>query len=247
MSDIEGDDGLGGLSHYAGGTDVGYERDGDLVRITLRRPEKLNAIREETTLELRRAFHAFELDPLAKVAVLSGEGRAFCAGADTSKHNLPQLQREAGKLRDRRADLLHESIHWKPVIAAVHGYTLGFGLMISIRCDLLVADETAIFQVTEIPIGLSANSIWALIATRTGTTFADDVTLTGRRFGAAEARDRSMITTMTPAGGHVAEAERLAGILASHPGGGMRDAVRYRRAQVQKTMMDATLMRPFTP
>jgi enoyl-CoA hydratase/carnithine racemase len=106
-----------------------YEQDNGVVRITLNRPEKLNAFDDQMAGELAEAWHLFDSDQDAFVAVLSGSGRAFCSGADVqqrqlrSRGELIRLGGPAGRNAPRTP--LQNTVNWKPVIGAIHGYAIG--------------------------------------------------------------------------------------------------------------------------
>ncbi|MGB2695841.1 MAG: enoyl-CoA hydratase/isomerase family protein [Dehalococcoidia bacterium] len=131
-----------------------YEKDGrGVARLTLNRPDVLNALNLQMRDELWSAFQAFRDDPDARVLVLRGAGRSFCAGADISDFGTaPSIieSRRARHERDLWALLLHLP---KPTIAAVHGHALGAGLEMSLLCDLRVAADDAIFGLPEVKLG----------------------------------------------------------------------------------------------
>jgi enoyl-CoA hydratase/carnithine racemase len=112
---------------------VDYERNGSIVTIAMNRPEKLNAVSDEVVRQLMTAFRQFDADPEAHVAIFCGRGRAFCSGADVLQRQLrsrEEFERLGGPQGHgaNSGDLLMQSVNWKPVIAAVHGYVLGLGL-----------------------------------------------------------------------------------------------------------------------
>ncbi|MEX0785065.1 MAG: enoyl-CoA hydratase/isomerase family protein [Dehalococcoidia bacterium] len=128
-----------------------YDKDADgVARLTLNRPDVLNAVNLQMRDELWTAFEAFRDDPDARVLVLRGAGRAFSAGADISEFGSAPSYVEARRARHERdlwGLLLHQP---KPVIAAVHGYALGAGCEMSLLCDLRVAAEDARFGLPEV-------------------------------------------------------------------------------------------------
>jgi enoyl-CoA hydratase/carnithine racemase len=130
-----------------------YVKDGGVVRLTLNRPDVLNAVNLQMRDELWEAFQAFRDDPDARVLVLRGEGSAFCAGADISDFGTAPSLVEARRARHERDlwDLL--LLLPKPTIAAVHGYALGAGCEMSLLCDLRVASEDASFGLPEVRLG----------------------------------------------------------------------------------------------
>ena len=132
---------------------IHYEKENGIVRLTLNRPDVLNAINLQMRDDLWDAFHAFRDDPDARVLVLRGEGRAFCAGADISDFGTAPSYIEARRAR-RERDLWGLLLHLpKPTIAAVHGYALGAGCEMSLLCDLRVAADDARFGLPEVSLG----------------------------------------------------------------------------------------------
>lgn len=136
-------------------TIVNYEKKGHLVMVTMNRPEKLNALNREMLQELRKAWIRYGEDDDAWVAILTGAGKAFCAGLDKSWFA------EAQKGYDYLGQFLsaiEKDPFWsgqleKPVITAVNGYAVGGGLDMVLKSDLRVAGETANFLQPEVERG----------------------------------------------------------------------------------------------
>src|SRR5215475_3659720 len=133
---------------------VNYERDGQVVTLTLNRPEKLNAFSDELVGVLGDALHRFDTDDEAHIAIICGKGRAFSSGADVQQRQLrsrEEFARHGGaQAQDASShDLFSRAVNWKPVMAAVHGYVLGLSLGLALECELIVAEEGTKFQVTE--------------------------------------------------------------------------------------------------
>ena len=130
-----------------------YEKDGGIVRLTLNRPEVLNAQNLQMRDDLWDAFHAFRDDPDARVLVLRGEGSAFSAGADISDFGTAPSYVESRRARHER-DLWDLLLHMpKPTIAAVHGYALGAGCEMALLCDLRIAADDVRFGLPEVSLG----------------------------------------------------------------------------------------------
>ena len=127
---------------------VTFDVDGAVCTITLNRPEKRNAVNGVMAAQLRMAFERFESDEALRVAILTGSGGNFCAGADLSAVGDPALRNEldphgggTGPMGPTRMALS------KPLIAAIDGYAVAGGLELALMADLRVADEGAIFGV----------------------------------------------------------------------------------------------------
>ena len=226
---------------------VDYECQDQIVTIALNRPEKLNAVSDEVVRQLMAAFRRFDADPDAQVAILCGRGRAFCSGADVHQRQLrsrEEFERLGGPQGHgaNAADLLFQSVNFKPVIAAVHGYVLGLGLGMVLDCDLIVAEAETKFQLTETSRGLGAAKHWAQFHFRGGGAFGDEIALTGRYFTAEEARSANLINRVTPKGQLMAAAVELARAVAANPPLSVRSTVRARRWFLDRYAKEAAFM-----
>ncbi|MFH1090979.1 MAG: enoyl-CoA hydratase-related protein [Pseudomonadota bacterium] len=134
-----------------------YEKTGHIVKLTLNRPEKLNAFNAEMHRELNAGFVRFREDPEAWVAVVFGSGeKAFTVGADIKE--LKDMLEGAQPLPNLWDSYFHVDLQaglevYKPVIAAVRGYCLGEGLTLIMACDLRLAGESARFAFPEVVVG----------------------------------------------------------------------------------------------
>ncbi len=134
-----------------------YEKKGRIAYITLNQPGKLNAIDHQSTKELAEIWKSFRDDNEVLVGILSGKGKAFCAGADVGKTRLEKDEKWTTEksmiFGEYRMGPSSYSI-WKPLIAAVHGYVLGAGFYLSMECDIRVASEDTEFGLPEPNLGL---------------------------------------------------------------------------------------------
>jgi enoyl-CoA hydratase/carnithine racemase len=144
---------------------VAYERRGAAAVLTITRPERRNAVDDETAALLLERFHEFEADEEARALVLTGEGpEAFCAGADlkafaekATRFSGDQPQEAVGAWLDERPDGplgFSRLAASKPTIAAISGWALAGGLELALWCDLRVATETAKLGFTERRFGV---------------------------------------------------------------------------------------------
>ena len=177
---------------------VRYDVDGRVATITLDRPEQRNAVDPELTEALGEAVAAFEADPEVWVAVLTGAGPNFCAGADLkalAAGRAAELVTEqggfAGWVRYPRT---------KPVIAAVTGFALAGGTELVLACDLVVAAPDAQFGLPEVTRGIvaAAGGLFRLPRVLPPARAAELV-LTGERLGAEEAHRYGMVNHLVPA------------------------------------------------
>lgn len=128
-----------------------YDRQGDVVVITINRPEQRNAISKAVRLGLRAAFERFEADETALVAILTGSGeKAFCAGMDLKEAADTMLGVPPRDFLPVIGDTVHVT---KPVIAAVNGVAYAGGWLLTQMCDLCIAAEHATFAITEAKVG----------------------------------------------------------------------------------------------
>ncbi len=195
---------------------VRVERDGPVFTVLLSRHERRNAVDGATALALGEAFREFDADPEACVAVLHGEGGAFCAGADLVAAGATAGNRVAadgdGPMGPTRMRL------GKPVIAAVAGYAVAGGLELALWCDLRVAEESAVFGVFCRRWGVPLIDGGTVRLPRLiGTSRALDLVLTGRPVGAAEALSIGLVNRVVADGSSLAAAQELARALAAFP------------------------------
>ena len=199
------------------------EQRGRVAVITLNRPEKLNAWTPQMMVEMRQAMQAAADDRQTGAIVVTGAGRAFCAGADIDAvFRKNSDDRETGTADDQPA--MATGTNWvsfvrnlpKPTIAAVNGVAVGIGVTQVLPMDFRLAAEEARFGMFFVKMGLVPElASSALLPQMVGQARALDWCLTGRMIGAAEAKDAGMVSEVVPAAGlldrAVALGEQLAG------------------------------------
>jgi enoyl-CoA hydratase len=192
----------------------------DAVRIIrIDQPRVRNAVNSATAQRLHDEFLAFEADDAARVAVLTGDGQAFSAGANL--RDLPRL-RDSGPLGPTRLQLS------KPVIAAIEGWCVAGGVELAAWCDLRVAGATARFGCLERRWGVPLIDGGTYRLPRlVGLGRALDLILTGREIDAAEAERIGLVDRLVPAGEALDAGVELAGQIAGFP---WRAVVNDRRA-----------------
>ena len=200
--------------------------DGALGRITLNRPERLNAVGATMMRDLVAAARFFDGLMDVRVVILSGAGRAFCAGADlqdspmggASAHSGKSWaeRREIGQLGLRMADAL-EGMR-AVTIAQVHGFAVGGGLVLAAVCDLRVAAEDTVFSIPEVELGipLAWGGIPRLVR-EIGPALTKELVMTCRRFTPVEAKAAGFLNRVVPPSQVVAEVEALAARLLEMP------------------------------
>ena len=208
---------------------ITYEvRDG-VAHLGFNRPEKHNALRDEDLEALSWALCQVDNDDDVGVAILFGHGRSFSSGGDLEARLQRSVDEGSTSGRGSEDEGFFGCRHWKPVIAAVHGYCFGHALQTALMCDLLVAGTDAVFEVTETKIGLPMP--W-LLGRLGHPAFAYDVAMTARRFTATEAHTAGMFSRMAEEGEHMNLAEALARELQAVPSRAMRSYVKTRRQYI---------------
>ncbi len=195
----------------ASGEPVGYEQDGHVVTITYDRPEVLNAINGEMRDGLNAAWARFRDDQDAWVAIVTGAGRAFCAGADL-KDGAGSVGTWSGTFWEIPTLNSFES-GWeifKPTIAAVNGPCIGYGLTAAAACDFLIAAESATFAFPEVRIGVPTIVGALRLPPKLGWQHAMELLLLGEPIDAARALEIGLAWKVVPDDQLLDEARDLA-------------------------------------
>jgi E-phenylitaconyl-CoA hydratase len=190
---------------------VGYEQDGHVVTITYRRPEVLNAINGPLREALNAAWTRFRDDQDAWVAIVTGEGRAFCAGADM-KDGAGSVGTWPGTFWEIPTLNSFES-GWeifKPTIAAVNGPCIGYGLTAVAACDFVLAAESATFAYPEVRIGVPTIVGALRLPPKVGWQHAMELLLLGDPIDAARAQEIGLAWKVVPDDQLLDEARTLA-------------------------------------
>jgi enoyl-CoA hydratase len=209
--------GNGPFHHAVGMTPtLQVTRSGPVTVITIDRPGRRNAVDPATAAGLLEAFTAFDADDSSSVAVLTGAGGTFCAGADLKALAQGDRHRVAedgpGPMGPTRLELS------KPVIAAVEGFAVAGGLELAIWCDLRVAATDAVFGVFCRRFGVPLIDGGTVRLPRLiGQGRALDLILTGREVGAEEALATGLVNRVVPSGSALAEAVEWGRQLAALP------------------------------
>jgi methylglutaconyl-CoA hydratase len=178
------------------------ERAGAVVRVTLNRPEVRNAFDETSIAELTAWARSVKVDGAARVAVLSGAGKVFCAGADVTWMSKALGYTEDENIRDATAmSRMFAAVDALPlpVIGRVQGAALGGGAGLAAVCDVVVAEEGAVFGFTEVRLGILPAVISPFALAKIGRSAARELFLTGARFPAARAREIGLVHAVVPA------------------------------------------------
>lgn len=216
--------------------------DGRVLTATMNRPEKLNAVNGVLHEELEHLFGAVAEDREVDVVVLTGAGRAFCAGGDVDDLADGSMFPAGGR---------HAPLTWftagphrlirnmlgvpQPMIAAVNGHAVGLGATLALFCDVVLAADTAKIGDTHTKVGLVAGDggavVWPLLV---GINRAKELLMTGDLLTAAQAERLGLVNHVYPADEVMAEAKALAERLAGMP----MAAVRYTKQAVNKLLWE---------
>ncbi|MGH9031883.1 MAG: crotonase/enoyl-CoA hydratase family protein [Acidimicrobiia bacterium] len=198
------------------GSTVRTETDGPVAVVTIDRPAVRNAVDGPTANALREAFEIFDADDARAVAVLTGAGGTFCAGADlkavAERRGNPVTEDGPGPMGPTRMMLS------KPVIAAIEGHAVAGGLEVALWCDLRVAARDAVLGVYCRRFGVPLIDLGTIRLPRlVGHGRAMDLILTGRGVAGDEALAMGLVDRVTESGGALAAAVTLAHELAALP------------------------------
>ncbi len=226
------------------GTTLEVARRAGVLRITLNRPEKRNALHPQMMDELTDALEAAGEDARCGVVLLTGAGPAFCAGLDLGhlqslEHRSPAEHRADSERIARLFRTLYDCP--KPTIAAVNGAAIAGGFGIATLCDFTLAVPRAKFGYTEVRIGFIPAIVSTFLLAQVGEKRARDLLLSGRLVEAAEAQAMGLVNRVVEAEDLLAEAEGLAAqllknspealaatkrLLSTHAGAGLEAQIR---------------------
>jgi 2-(1,2-epoxy-1,2-dihydrophenyl)acetyl-CoA isomerase len=200
-----------------------WEQSGAVGRITLNRPQTLNAWTTEFGRDLRGVIEGPAADASVRAIVVTGAGRAFSSGADLKSGFDPHPDDGRPDVRKELADHYHPAIAGvrrleKPVVAAVNGPAVGIGCSLALACDLVLAAESAFFNLAFVNIGLMPDGgSTAFVPAAVGKARAFQMALLGERIGASRALEWGLVNFVHPDERLMDEAEALAGRLAGGP------------------------------
>ncbi|PKB72439.1 MAG: hypothetical protein BZY87_00385 [SAR202 cluster bacterium Io17-Chloro-G6] len=188
-----------------------YEKQGNIVTMTLNRPDSLNAINRLLRQELTDAIVQFDNDPEAFVAIITGAGRAFCSGRDLKERaedNAQGIQANASHSMSKESPFMWPRT-WKPLIAAVNGFALAGGWSIAQMCDLRIAADEAKLGITETKWSLLP-PFGTILPKQMPLSAVLELVLTAQPVTAQRAYDMGFLNRVVPAGDLMEEAMGLA-------------------------------------
>jgi 2-(1,2-epoxy-1,2-dihydrophenyl)acetyl-CoA isomerase len=200
-----------------------WERDGGVGRITLNRPDSLNAWTHDFGRELKQVIEQDAADPAVRAVLVTGSGRGFSSGADLKSGFDPAPDDGMPDIRKELHELYHPIIAGvrrleKPVVAAVNGPAVGIGASLALACDLILAAESAFFGLAFVNIGLMPDGGSTLfVPAAVGKARAFQMALLGERVPAQQALEWGLVNYLHPDDRLIPEAEELAAKLAAGP------------------------------
>ena len=197
-----------------------FEKEGSVAHLTLNRPDRLNAYSVAMRDDFAEALSAVDEVEEIGALLITGKGRAFCAGADLSEFGTAPSQVIARNARWRR-DVWGQLINLdKPIVVAAHGYCIGSGVEIMLLGDLRIAASDTVFAMPEVQLGMipAAGGSQTLPA-NVGPSVSLDMLYTGRRFGAAEAMACGIVSRVVEPDELETTAWQIAGALSELPRG----------------------------
>jgi enoyl-CoA hydratase len=216
---------------------VALSRLGNIAVVTIERPPQRNAVDFATARELANVFRSFDVDSALDVAILTGAGGHFCAGADLKAFAAGE-RRPVGRDGDGPMGPTRMLLK-KPVIAAVEGFAVAGGCELALWCDLRVISETAVFGIFCRRFGVPLIDLGTIRLPRLiGHSRAMDLILTGREVRAQEALDIGLANRLVPAGQALAAAIEIARQIASFPQSCLRND---RLSAIEQWGMDEAL------
>ena len=189
-----------------------YARKGTIARITINRPEAMNAFDLETAREMGQRLEEFDRDPDLRVAIITGAGdRAFCAGADLKKMHGGSHAGGIGELWEPELQYrLGQKLHVaKPVIAAINGYCLAGGLELALGCDIRIASTAASFGCPEVRWSILHGFGAMRLPQTVPLSVAMEMLLTGERIDAARAYEIGLVSRLVEPAALLPTAEQL--------------------------------------
>ena len=176
-----------------------YDKQESIAHISLNRPDYRNAYNIQMRDDFSEALTAVRCDDEVKALIISGQGRAFCAGADLNEFGTAPSQAVARRVRWKRDVWGQLNELTVPTIAAVHGYCIGSGVEIMLLCDIRIAANDTVFGMPEVHLGMiPAAGGSQTLPRNSGESAALDLLLTGRRIVAQEALGLGQVTRIVP-------------------------------------------------
>jgi enoyl-CoA hydratase len=210
-------------------------KEGAIATVTLNRPEKLNALNRELRGAFCRAMQTLRDDSETRLVILTGVGRAFCAGLDLRELGSSGIREEGNVTFITVVEDMEV-----PVIAAVNGFAITGGFELALACDMIIADDNAQFADTHARVGvMPGGGMSARLPRAIGIRKAKELSLTGNYLTATEAERIGLVNRVVPSGQAVAAARDLAAQILSAEQGIVRQMKRLYDLASRASLHDA--------
>jgi enoyl-CoA hydratase len=211
-------------------------KDNGVATITLNRPEARNAVSSRMHTELSEIWTKVSADPEIDVVILTGAGKAFCAGGDVKGMDSGAFQHRGTMTTEARLVITTLLEVEQPIIAAINGDAIGLGATLALFCDITVASETARIADPHVRVGLVAGDGGAVIWPHLiGPNRAKEFLMRGNMINGTEAARLGLVNYAVPAGDVMKKANELARELAEGP----RWAIRWSKVSVNKMLKES--------
>jgi enoyl-CoA hydratase/carnithine racemase len=204
---------------------VQYDVVDGVARVTMARPDSLNALSRQLSADLAAAFADVEANPEVRSVLLAGQGRAFCAGADLKDPDTHPATDIVGQLVNQRGAGVDTVVAFctKPVVAAVQGWAVGAGVEMTIAAEVAIAADTARFYLPQVSLGILPGAGGSSRLVRVvGPQWAARLILLGEKIDAATAERIGLVSAVVPAAELEARALEAAQTLADLPPAAVR-------------------------
>jgi 2-(1,2-epoxy-1,2-dihydrophenyl)acetyl-CoA isomerase len=226
---------------------IAFDRDGTVARITLNRPDKLNALTAVMSDEIVDALEQVEGEAELRAVLLTGAGRGFCAGQDLTEFEEAYRKGDRPDIEEHLSRTYHRLIPAmtglpKPIVCAVNGVAAGAGVSLALASDLRIAGASARFTQAFVKIGLVPDSGGTYLLPRAvGYAKALELSLTGDLLDAGTAREIGLVSQVVPDDSLEAEAGELAARLAAMPTAALGETKRLLQASLAPALEEALL------
>jgi enoyl-CoA hydratase len=223
-------------SYYNTLQTIVVRKDNGVATVTLNRPESRNAVSSRMHTELSEIWPRVAADPDIDVVILTGAGKAFCAGGDVKGMDSGDFKRGGAMTTEARMVVTTLLEVEQPIIAAINGDAIGLGATIALFCDITIAAESARIADPHVRVGLVAGDggaiIWPFLV---GPNRAKEFLMRGNMINGTEAARIGLVNYAVPAGDVMTKAQELARELADGP----KWAIRWSKLSVNKTLKEA--------
>jgi len=214
-----------------------YEVEGSIVKITMNNPGKMNALDEVLATELAHAIYEAGEDNDVKVIVLTGVGKAFCAGGDVAHMTELDLEGAYDYVKTAQKVVSAFKDTAKPIVAAVNGFAVGAGLSLALLSDIVISSEKAVFGCAFVKVGLIPDlGLMYTLPRVVGLNKASELVMTGKNFNAQEAHRLGIVNQVVEHEKLDETVSEMCNILEGHPRRAMGSAKKLMNLGLNMTL-----------